>query len=157
MEPLIDWVSVTLKAADFARERHTGHFDLAGEPYVWHLSRVAEAVPMGPARPVAWLHDIVEDGKASIGELQELVPSRCVTAVQALTKSKTAKSDDDYRQYIKELAFDPIARMVKEADLEDNMRVWRLNRDLTYRDVQRLNRYIWAHNYLRAAERLATS
>ena len=58
---------------------------------------------------------------------------------------------DTYDQYIAKLKTNPIARAVKLADLEDNMRLER-NASLTGRDWERLQRYHRAWKDLSAAQ-----
>ncbi len=55
------------------------------------------------------------------------------------------RSGDSYEQFIERVLPNPIARMVKRADLEDNMELRRLP-GLTTKDLERLSRYrsAWA-------------
>lgn len=43
-------------------QAHVGQHDKAGEPYIRHCQRVADAVAGDKAKTVAWLHDVLEKG-----------------------------------------------------------------------------------------------
>ena len=56
----------------------------------------------------------------------------------------THKEGDSYATYLGNLIQNPIARDVKQADLEDNMDITRLEY-LTPKDLKRLNKYLLAY------------
>ncbi len=65
----------------------------------------------------AWLHDVVEDTDITLDDLTELgIPEPVVTAVEALTRRPGEAPDAYYAR----VGADPIALLVKLADLADN-------------------------------------
>jgi len=90
-----------------------------GEPYYLHCNRVAAAVSTIYEKIVAYLHDVVEKGGWSIERLKaEGCSDPVVFAVDALTK-REGESDE---AFVHRVASDRLARPVKEADLEDNLK-----------------------------------
>jgi len=106
-------------ARQIAAEAHKDQTDLAGQPYMKHVERVAEAVVMYGDETVivALLHDVVEDGAMTLGQLREQFSAKVVNAVAALTRDKQRS----YRSYIASLSSITLARRVKMADLQDNL------------------------------------
>jgi (p)ppGpp synthase/HD superfamily hydrolase len=71
------------------------------------------------AQMVAVLHDVLEDTDLDMNDLVGAgFPADVVAAVLALTH----RPEQTYEQYIEEVARDPLARVVKLADLADNLR-----------------------------------
>ena len=60
--------------------------------------------------------------------------------------------NETYRDYIRNLETVYLARMVKIADLEDNLNIADLGHALTKNDSKRITKYIEAINYLRGME-----
>jgi proline iminopeptidase len=90
----------------------------AGEPYVLHLFRVMLAVDGASARAAAVLHDVLEDTSMTPRDLAEAgMTAEVVEAVIALTHDPA----DSYPDYIEKVAGNELARMVKLADLADNL------------------------------------
>src|SRR3989442_1030928 len=115
-------------AIALAVETHRRQKDKAGEPYILHPLRVMFRLPWDApdaAKIAAVLHDVVEDsdGKVTPADLRRLgYAQEVVEAVELLSR----RSNDTYEQFIDRLLPNPIARMVKRADLEDNMDVRRM-------------------------------
>ncbi len=105
-------------AESIARAAHAGQTDKAGRPYAEHPARVAARVNDDPyAVAAAWLHDVLEDTPVTAQELlAHGIPSRVVTAVQALTRLDGQPTE----AYYAAVAADPLALRVKYADLADN-------------------------------------
>jgi len=119
--------------------------DLAGEPYVKHLERVASKFS-GEIKVVAILHDLLEDCPEWNEEaLRALFWKNIVDSVVVLTKLK----GEDYDKYIKRVSKDSWATRVKIEDLKDNMDITRL-KNISDKDVGRLRKYIKAYEYLTA-------
>ncbi|MCL1837968.1 MAG: HD domain-containing protein [Propionibacteriaceae bacterium] len=100
---------------------HTGQTDQAGHEYVWHAMLVAagvkEAGGSQEAVAAAWLHDTVEDTWVTGNFLVEAgFPEAVVDAVDAVTKRHGEPVDE----YAHRIAANPLAVMVKKADLADN-------------------------------------
>jgi len=127
-------------AIALAVEAHRGQKDKVGEPYILHPSRVM--FPLGwdapvAARMAAVLHDVVEDTKVKLPDLRKLGYSEEVlAAVELLSR----RPEDSYEQFIERVLPNRVARMVKRADLEDNMELRRLP-GVAGKDLDRLARY----------------
>lgn len=114
---------------------HRIQVDKAGRAYIDHPRRVVENVrhlsgfdrlssqEQADAVAAAWLHDVIEDSgdeawpKVSTQELIEWgISERAAEIVELLTR-KYEVTNDDYYSHIQS---DPLARMVKIADITDN-------------------------------------
>ena len=125
------------KARAIAEEAHRGQVDKGGKPYVQHPVRVAENCCTPEAKVAALLHDTIEDGGVTAGYLREQgFPDCIVEAVVALTRQE----GEDYEDYVRRVAANPIGREVKLADLSDNMDISRIPHP-TNRDWSRLEKY----------------
>lgn len=125
---------------------HEDAKDLAGRPYYYHLSRVADNFGRNNYGIVAYLHDVIEDTNWTLNRLRERGFSpEVVEAVDAITRRKGEK----YMDYIDRCARNTIALHVKLADLTDNMDIRRLS-EITDKDVARLRKYHKAYHYLKA-------
>lgn len=110
-------VETIATAERIAREAHRGQSRKNGVPYITHPQRVAAAVP-DELKPIAWLHDVVEDTAVTLDDLRAAgLPAYVVEAVAVLTKVDGV----DYEQYIQRVRANDHARCVKIADLEDNL------------------------------------
>lgn len=112
---------------------HAGQVDKAGGDYYGHLLRVQRYFSdrfmnhLGDLTPqeeydyncgiiAALLHDSVEDTPATLLMLRELgFPEYAVRLVHLMTRSKFTKT-----QYYERIKSDPIAQMLKAADMDDN-------------------------------------
>ena len=110
-------------ALAIAMVAHDGMVDKAGAPYIGHPVRVAAAVDGNSDKVVAVLHDVLEDCGMSIkhGVFAGLSMAER-DALVAISKV----DGEDYADYLKRVAANPIARRVKLADLADNMDLSRL-------------------------------
>ena len=128
-----------------ATQAHRAQRDRNGRPYVLHVLRVMLRVETDEQRMAAVLHDLVEDTPHTLQELRDLgYPEDVVRAVDCLTH----RDGEPYEAQVERAAADPIARVVKLADLEDNMDLRRLDR-LEERDLPRLRRYMSAWQRLK--------
>lgn len=141
-----DKLSDVIALAEFAHRNQT---DKAGLPYIEHPKRVLEKVKAQGCLPyvqmAAVLHDVTEDTAFTPAMLLELgVPSPAVEIVKLLDRDHSATvynghaeryqwvhgtfweytKDQFYYFHIKK---NPGARMVKLADIEDNLSPWRLS------------------------------
>ena len=124
-------------ALSIARKAHEGQLDKAGVDYIEHPIYVASQVDTEEERAVALLHDVIEDSPVSAEELlQAGLPETVVTAVQVLTKKK----EQDYQTYLETVKKNPLARVVKLADLKHNSDLSRLS-SITEKDRERLKKY----------------
>lgn len=132
------------KALLIAKRAHAGQKDKAGQDYITHPIRVAERCDDPRAKIVALLHDTIEDSNVTADYLRkEGFREEIVEAVLAVTR----REGEDYDDYVRRAAQNELSRMVKRADLEDNMDIRRLP-ELTDRDVERLRKYLRAWQYL---------
>ncbi len=135
------------RAIEIAARAHAGQVDKANQPYILHPLRVMLAVTGEFERMAAVLHDVVEDTPITLDDLRaEGVPEPVVEAVAALTKSK----GEGRLAAAKRAAANPIARVVKLADVADNMDLSRL-KDPTEKDFARLREYEEVAALLRAS------
>ncbi|WP_038343912.1 HD domain-containing protein [Acinetobacter sp. A47] len=125
------------QAIALAAERHTGQVDKANIPYILHLLRIMLQVQESDHKIVAVLHDILEDTATTIDELYaaDFQPD-IVKAIVALTKQKGASRV----QAAQSTVLNPIARVVKLANLADNMDLSRIESP-TAKDFERLQEY----------------
>lgn len=130
-------MSTLERAIEIAARSHAGQVDKAGQPYILHPLRLMMAVQTPQAQMAAVLHDVVEDTPVTYADLeQEGFPPEVLAAIQALTKqpgeSRLAAAARA-RQH-------PIARLVKLADVTDNMNLSRIP-EPTQQDWDRLEEY----------------
>ena len=136
--------SIVDLALSIARKAHEGQLDKAGVDYIEHPIYVASQVDTEEEKAVALLHDVIEDSPVSAEELlQAGLPETVVTAVQVLTKKK----EQDYQTYLETVKKNPLARVVKLADLKHNSDLSRLS-SVTDKDLERFEKYKKAIDYL---------
>lgn len=135
----------------------TGMVDKGGHPYIEHLYNVANKskkiahelgynqFKVNQIYIVGWLHDILEDTSCT---KQELIDIGCdeeiIEAILAITRNP---EEEKYFDFIKRVKKNPIARLVKIADLENNMDITRLNKFGEY-EKNRLMKYWYSRKYL---------
>ena len=132
------------KALYIAQKAHNGQTDKAGKPYILHPIRVAQRCNTDTERIVALLHDVIEDTDITPNNLYSAGFSK--TIVDAVL-SVTRREYESYFKFIERCSINPIGRIVKIHDLEDNMDITRLD-SLTESDLKRLNKYLKAYKYL---------
>ncbi len=125
------------RAIEIAARAHAGQRDKAGRPYILHPLRVMLAVRSEHEQLAAVLHDVLEDTRVTLDDLQrEGFPLEVLEAVLALTRAK----DETRIDAAVRAAANPIARNVKLADVNDNVEVRRIANP-TKRDLERLEEY----------------
>ena len=138
-------------AIALAVEAHRGQKDRVGQPYILHPLRVMFRLSWDApeaARIAAVLHDVVEDTSYTLQDLKQRGYSdEVLAAVDLLSR----RPQDSYEQFIERILPNPIARMVKRADLEDNMELRRVPA-VTAKDLERLARYRAAWTRIAAAD-----
>jgi (p)ppGpp synthase/HD superfamily hydrolase len=107
------------RAIAIAREAHAGQVDLAGKPYIAHPLRVMGAVEGEEAKIVAVLHDVVEDSPD--WPLAKLAAEGFSADVLAAVDALSRKEGEAYEAFIARIAGNPLAKLVKLADLADNL------------------------------------
>lgn len=109
------------QAIELAARAHEGQVDKQGEPYILHPLRVMLAVASHgeDAMAVAVLHDVLEDTDYGVADLIAAdMPERVIVAVQAVSKIPS----EDYMDFIARAANNHLGRIVKKADIRDNLR-----------------------------------
>lgn len=130
-------MSTLERAILLATTAHAGAVDKAGQPYILHPLRVMLAVSSEEERIAAVLHDVVEDTEWTLEDLRrEGFSPIVVAAVDALSR----RPGEEYLDFVRRAAQNPVARVVKRADVVDNMDLGRLPSP-TARDRARLERY----------------
>jgi (p)ppGpp synthase/HD superfamily hydrolase len=137
--------AVTLEDAIAAAAKlHRGQRDKAGAVYVLHPLRVMMAVETEQAQILAVLHDTVEDaGWEALRQHVGALPSWLEEGLDALSR----RSGETYDDFIARVDRHPLARIVKLADLADNMDLSRI-REPTMADHQRVEKYRRARTIL---------
>ena len=87
-------------------------------PYITHPEAIAATFDNPKLKIVAWLHDVVEDTPTTLEQLGEMMPGYIVDAVDAITKRK---GEERYDEYISRVADNPLATLVKIADIQHNL------------------------------------
>lgn len=138
-------MTLSTRAELFARSIHANQVDKAGKPYIGHLQAVVNNLvePTEDMVAVAWLHDSVEDTETTFDDLSYYFGSPVAQAVDAITKRK----GEMYADYLNRVKANPIARLVKIADLSHNMDLSRLLK-ITEKDLERKAKYIKAKEFL---------
>jgi (p)ppGpp synthase/HD superfamily hydrolase len=125
------------QAIALAAQQHAGQVDKANAPYILHPLRVMLNVPTIEHKIVAVLHDVLEDTETSTEDLRKLgFQQQIIDAVLALTK----KVGESRLQAAQRTVQNPIARVVKLADIADNMDLSRIQSP-TIKDFERLKEY----------------
>ena len=106
------------RALETALDAHRGQKDRYGEPFILHPVRVMLRCALDDEKIVALLHDVVERGGRSLGDLKrEGFADAIIAAVDHLTRRK----GEPYLDAIARARENALARAVKQADLQDHM------------------------------------
>ena len=131
-------MSTLERAIAITAEAHAGQVDKAGAPYVLHPLRMMLRMSSIDERIVALLHDVCEDCPGwTLDRLRrERFSDRIIDALQSVTK----RDGEDYEDFVRRAAADPIGRRVKLADLHDNSDLSRIAVP-SERDFRRIEKY----------------
>jgi hypothetical protein len=135
---------MTKKALELSFQAHVNQRDKSGLPYVYHPFHLADQMRTEETACVALLHDVVEDGHFT---LEELSREGMSDAVVRSVANMTHKKGIPYMDYVMGLRQDPVARVVKLADLRHNANLSRLD-EPTPADRHRRVRYLIAQALL---------
>ena len=138
------YTPITKKALKLCFEEHKEQVYKSGMPYVFHPFHLAEQMKTEETTVVALLHDLVEDTDYTIEDLTSMGFSKSITDAIALM---THANDVEYMDYVCEIKNNPIAKVVKLADLKHNA-------DLTRLDVVDEKALRRREKYLKAIELL---
>lgn len=104
---------------------HRDQTDKGGAPYVFHPFHLAEQMETEDTVAVALLHDVVEDTELTVADLSAMgFPARVTDALSLLTHDK----ETPYFTYVDAIGRNPVARVVKLADLRHNSDLDRLEK-----------------------------
>lgn len=128
-----DHLRFVQKAYDFAAYVHKDQRRQSGEPYIVHPVQVAgilASLKMDPETVASgYLHDVVEDTKVTLGDIQELFGKDVAVIVDGVTKlgkikykSHQEQLAENHRKMLLAMAKDLRVIMVKLADRLHNMR-----------------------------------
>ena len=141
-------MSTLQRAIEIAVERHKGQTRAyENVPYYVHPLRVMQRVSGEDARIVAVLHDVIEDTGMTLEDLRnEGFTQEVATAVEVLSR----REGESYAAFVQRCKQNPLARLVKLADLEDNFNLpgTRVRAEHLNRDLQRLCWYVLSAKYL---------
>jgi (p)ppGpp synthase/HD superfamily hydrolase len=125
------------RAIEIATEAHRAQKDRYGFPYILHPLRVMQRLTTPIQKTVGILHDVVEDTSWTFEQLsREGFPEIIIEALRSVTK----REGEDYDDFVKRSAANPLGKVVKIADLEDNMDLTRLP-EVSEKDISRLQKY----------------
>lgn len=131
-------ISMLKRAIAIAKEAHAGQIDKAGKAYIGHPLRVMAAVEGDDAKIVGVLHDVVEDcpGWTFDRLRSEGFGEDVLRGLESVTK----REGEPYEDFVTRAARNPLGRLVKRADLTDNMDLSRISNP-TDRDYERIEKY----------------
>lgn len=133
-------------AAGVCMKAHAGQRDKAGKAYFLHPLRVAMRCATDKERIVALLHDTIEDSDVTPEYLSELGFSQeIVDAVLSVTKQQ----GESYEDFVARAKINPIGRVVKILDLEDNLDASRLD-SFSTEMAARYTKYVAALRFLQS-------
>ncbi|EJM26060.1 HD domain-containing protein [Pseudomonas sp. GM25] len=134
------------RAIAIAATAHAGQVDKGGAPYILHPLKVMLRMSSQEERIVAVLHDVVEDCGISLEDLRKEGFSEAVlSAIESVTKVP----GESYEDFVERAAQNPIGRVVKLADLEENSDLSRIASP-SWEDLERIEKYRRAIGRLRA-------
>lgn len=134
------------KAIELAAKYHAAQTDKGGAPYILHPLAVMAQVDGITAKIVAVLHDIIEDTPLSAQDLRnEGFSQEIIEAILALSK----QPGETRRQAAERTVKNPLARVVKIADITENMKIERITNP-SAEDYQRLAEYRQVLQFLQA-------
>ena len=133
------------RAIAIAATAHAGQVDKGGAPYILHPLKVMLRMTSLEERIVAVLHDVVEDCEISLDDLRkEGFSEEVLTAIASVTKVP----GESYEDFVERAAQNPIGRVVKLADLEENSDLSRIASP-SWEDLERVEKYRRAIGRLR--------
>lgn len=132
-------LSTIERAISIAAEAHPGQKDKAGAPYIFHPLRMMLSLSTPDEQIVAVLHDVVED-RGDAWTFDRLHAEGFSEAVLAGVDALTKRQGEDYEEFVRRAASNPLGRRVKLADLRDNCDLSRIATP-TDRDQERIAKY----------------
>ena len=131
------YTTLTKKAMMIAFQSHKNQTDKSGMPYIYHPVHLAEQMKDEETTCVALLHDVVEDTDWTLDELREQgFDARIIEALKLMTHAEGVP----YMEYVTQIKPNPIAKVVKLADLRHNSDLTRLN-EVNEKALARVEKY----------------
>ena len=118
------YTPMTKTALKLCFEAHKDQTDKSGLPYVFHPFHLAEQMPDEKTTVVALLHDVIEDTDYTLDDMKNMGFSDDILSAIALM---THDDGVPYMEYVALIKKNPIAKMVKLADLRHNSDMSRLD------------------------------
>lgn len=144
------YTELTKKALKISFETHKNQTDKSGIPYVYHPFHLAEQMDDEYSTCVALLHDVVEDSNLTLDDLiEDGFPKEITDAIALMTHDKSVP----YLDYVAQIKKNPIARVVKLADLRHNSDLSRLDA-VDDKALERVDKYKKAILLLNSLEKL---
>lgn len=137
---------MTRKALLISYQAHEGQTDHSGLPYIFHPYHIAEQMQDEKTTCIALLHDVMEDTKVSDEELSSIFPEDIMEPLRLLTHDRKTP----YLDYILKIKQNPLAKIVKLADIAHNMDESRVENT----DVSENQRIHWRQKYQAALKLL---
>ena len=131
------YTPMTKTALKLCFEAHKDQTDKSGLPYVFHPFHLAEQMPDEKTTVVALLHDVIEDTDYTLDDMKNMGFSDDILSAIALM---THDDGVPYMEYVALIKKNPIAKMVKLADLRHNSDMSRLDK-VTAHDRERAEKY----------------
>ena len=138
------YTALTKKALRLCFDAHVDQVDKTGMPYVFHPFHLAEQMPDEKTTVVALLHDVIEDTDYTLDDMKNMGFSDDILSAIALM---THDDGVPYMEYVALIKKNPIAKMVKLADLRHNSDMSRLDK-VTAHDRERAEKYKKAIEFL---------
>lgn len=122
IENRLEWAIIQAASA------HACQTDKGRKPYVLHPLRVMHELELkGYGDDVliaAVLHDVVEDTYVTLSDIREDFGDAVADMVDSVSRRKA--QGETYRQFIERAKKHPLGRVIKIADIHDNMRPERM-------------------------------
>ena len=132
------------KAAKICVLKYAGQRDKTGAAYFQHPMRVAMKCSTDEEKMVALLHDTIEDTDVTAEYLlNEGFPQNIVDGILSVTKQE----GESYEDFVARAKENPLGRVVKLHDLEDNLNIFRLD-SVSPEMASRFTKYLAAHRFL---------
>ena len=131
------YTELTKKALKLSFAAHKDQIDKSGIPYVYHPFHLAEQMDTEETVTVALLHDVIEDSDYTLDDIRDMgFPDKVVNALSLMTHDKSVP----YMDYVAKIKENPIARVVKLADLRHNSDLSRLD-SVDQKALERVEKY----------------
>lgn len=138
--------SMIERARQVAVQAHVDQTRWNRDAYITHPVRVAKALriwrTVDSEQVVAYLHDVVEDTDVTLLDLKDFgFTDDQIASVDSVTK----RPGESYLDFVLRAKTNPVGKVVKAADIKDNLRDLDGDRNKTMRDKYQLALWILEH------------